>query len=57
MTIFTTLTDKKLFGCSLVVCAKYNNGSVVHGFVYEVTEPATLLLLGLGAVVLRKKRS
>ena len=57
MTIFTTLTDKKLFGCSLVVCAKYNNGSVVHGFVYEVTESATLLLLGLVAVVLRKKRS
>jgi hypothetical protein len=26
-----------------------------HGFLYEIPEPATLLLLGLGAVVLRKR--
>ena len=28
-----------------------------HAFVYTIPEPATLMLLGLGAVVLRKKRS
>jgi len=27
-----------------------------HGFVYTIPEPATLLLLGLGAVMLRRKR-
>jgi hypothetical protein len=27
-----------------------------HGFVYNVPEPAALLLLGLGAVTLRRKR-
>jgi len=34
----------------------YNDTSgVPHGFVYTVPEPATLLLLGLGAVMLRRK--
>jgi hypothetical protein len=27
-----------------------------HGFLYTIPEPATLLLLGLGAVMLRRKR-
>jgi hypothetical protein len=28
-----------------------------HGFIYTIPEPATLLLLGLGGLILRKKRS
>jgi len=31
----------------------YDNGS--HGFIYTIPEPATLLLLGLGAMLLRKR--
>jgi hypothetical protein len=26
-----------------------------HGFVYEIPEPAMLLLLGLGTIILRRK--
>jgi hypothetical protein len=26
-----------------------------HGFIYEIPEPSTLLLLGLGMVMLRRK--
>jgi hypothetical protein len=52
MAIFIKLADNESFGCSVVVYAKYNNGSVVHGFFYEVPEPAIHLLLGLGAIMI-----
>lgn len=29
--------------------------NITHGFIYTIPEPATLLLLGLGAVILRRK--
>ncbi|MHC4740513.1 MAG: PEP-CTERM sorting domain-containing protein [Planctomycetota bacterium] len=34
----------------------YWDGSTTHGFIYTIPEPATILLLGLGVSVLRKRR-
>jgi hypothetical protein len=36
------------------IVGSYEDGSGSHGFIYEIPEPATLLLFGLGAVILRK---
>ena len=33
----------------------YTDATGTHGFVYEIPEPATILLLGLGSLMLRKK--
>jgi len=35
----------------------YDNSSGRHGFVYVIPEPSTLLLLGFGAIALRKRRT
>lgn len=34
----------------------YHDGFRYHGFVYVIPEPATLLLFGLGVVMLRTRR-
>jgi hypothetical protein len=36
------------------IVSYYEDGSGSHDFIYMVPETATLLLLGLGSVVLRK---
>jgi hypothetical protein len=38
------------------IVGSYLLGENLHGAVYVVPEPATLLLLGLGAVILKRKR-
>jgi len=35
----------------------YADDSGWYSFIYAIFEPATLLLLGLGAVIVRRKRS
>jgi hypothetical protein len=42
-------------GNNIVGNYNYGDGMPVHGFIYTIPEPATLLLFGLGAVMLRKK--
>jgi len=44
---------------SYITTIHYDNGVVgifSHGYVYTIPEPATLLLLGLGAVILKKRK-
>ncbi len=42
-------------GGSIAGLCTDNSGE--HGFIYTVPEPATLLLLGLGGLILRKRRA
>jgi len=37
------------------IVGSYTDASGSHGFIYTIPEPATLLLLGLGAAIVRKK--
>ena len=48
-----TITAHGIDGDRIV--GQYYDGSAQHGFVYVIPEPATLLLLSLGGVVLRRK--
>jgi hypothetical protein len=50
-----TICAYGISGGSIVGLCMDNSGE--YGFIYTVPEPATLLLLGLGAVILRRKRS
>jgi hypothetical protein len=43
-------------GNNIVGIYNDGSGSPSHGFIYEIPEPATLLLLGFGAVIVRRKR-
>lgn len=63
-TTWTTLdypgaTSTQIYGISdnSVVGYYEDSSGVDHGFIYTIPEPATLLLLGLGAVIARRKRS
>jgi len=44
-------------GDSIVGIYNDGSGSPSHGFIYEIPEPATLLLLGFGAVRLRSRQA
>jgi hypothetical protein len=48
-TLINGISGNYLFG-------SFEDISGTHGFVYEIPEPATLLLLGLGAAIVRKRQ-
>lgn len=47
----------RIFGIDGSHLVGYYSVSGTHGFVYEIPEPATLLLFGLGALMFRKRRA
>ncbi|MHC5076620.1 MAG: PEP-CTERM sorting domain-containing protein, partial [Planctomycetota bacterium] len=38
------------------IVGHYKDSSGEHGFLYTIPEPSTIILLGLGAVMLRKRK-